>query len=141
MDAIPDPDVLRPGTNQGEFPGEEGQKKALRTTMEGNNTEKKAEHGERETTRVTAATGRGTAAATAGEKTADPGRETVVRKPGTKERRETEEVPAAVWRRRATPGDAAGNQEAAQQTLATFWEERGHSRCVGQNVPDSGGRG
>ncbi|KAJ1207458.1 hypothetical protein NDU88_002849 [Pleurodeles waltl] len=73
MDAIPDPDVLRSGTNQGEFPGEEGQKKALRTTTELGSAEKKAEHGERETTGVTVATGRGTAAAKEGEKTRDPG--------------------------------------------------------------------
>ncbi|KAJ1164545.1 hypothetical protein NDU88_004982 [Pleurodeles waltl] len=44
------------------------------------------------------------------------------------ERREMEEDPAAEWRRRVAPGDAAGNQEAAREILATFWEERGHSR-------------
>ncbi|KAJ1148179.1 hypothetical protein NDU88_001017 [Pleurodeles waltl] len=48
MDAIPDPDVLQSGTNQGEFLGEVGQKKALRTTTEGGSAEEKAEHGERD---------------------------------------------------------------------------------------------
>ncbi|KAJ1113662.1 hypothetical protein NDU88_001904 [Pleurodeles waltl] len=95
---------------------------------------------EGETARATA-TARGTAAAMAGVKAANPGRETVVEITGTAERRKAEKVPAAVWRWRADPGDVAENQEAAHQTLATFWEERGHSRYVGQSVLNSRGGG
>ncbi|KAJ1192957.1 hypothetical protein NDU88_002263 [Pleurodeles waltl] len=48
MDAIPDPDVLPSGTNQGEFLGEEGQKKTFLTTTELSTAEEKAEHRERD---------------------------------------------------------------------------------------------
>ncbi|KAJ1165767.1 hypothetical protein NDU88_006184 [Pleurodeles waltl] len=47
MDEIPDPDVLRSGTNQAELPGEEGQKKAIRPATNGSE-EKKAERGGRD---------------------------------------------------------------------------------------------
>ncbi|KAJ1191243.1 hypothetical protein NDU88_000559 [Pleurodeles waltl] len=137
MDPIPDPDVLWSGTNQGEFPGEEGQKKALRTSTEGNNVEKKAEHGERDNESDSGNRERNSSSDGGREDSKPPERD-CGEETGTTERRETEEDLAAVWRRRAAPGDTAGNQEAAQQTLATFWEERGHSRCVGRNVPDSG---
>ncbi|KAJ1160948.1 hypothetical protein NDU88_001437 [Pleurodeles waltl] len=48
MNAIPDPEVLRSGTNQGELLGKERQKKDIQATTRENNTEKKAEHGERD---------------------------------------------------------------------------------------------
>ncbi|KAJ1101512.1 hypothetical protein NDU88_006579 [Pleurodeles waltl] len=76
-------------------------------------------------------TARGTAAVTAGVKTATPEREKAVEDTGTAEERKAVEVPAAVWRWRAAPGDVAENQEAVHQTLAMFWEERGPSRCLG----------
>ncbi|KAJ1217275.1 hypothetical protein NDU88_004869 [Pleurodeles waltl] len=48
MDTISGPDVLQSGTNQSEFPGEEGQKKALRTATDGSSEEEKPEKGERD---------------------------------------------------------------------------------------------
>ncbi|KAJ1191020.1 hypothetical protein NDU88_000337 [Pleurodeles waltl] len=47
MDAIPDSDVLRSGTNQAELPGEEGQKEALRPATNVRE-EEKAERGGRD---------------------------------------------------------------------------------------------
>ncbi|KAJ1135603.1 hypothetical protein NDU88_002041 [Pleurodeles waltl] len=121
MDVIPDPDVLWSGTNQAEFPGEEGQRKALRTATRAVARRRRKEEGE--TARVTVPV-RGTAEAMAGVQTANPRRERVVENTGMAERRKAEEDPAAVWRRRAALGDVAENQETAQQTLTTFWEER-----------------
>ncbi|KAJ1193691.1 hypothetical protein NDU88_002987 [Pleurodeles waltl] len=82
---------------------------------------------------------RGTAAVTAGVMAETPEREKAVEDMGTAEKRKAEEFPAAVWRGRAAPGDAAENQEAVHPTLATFWEESGHSRGVGQNLRNSRG--
>ncbi|KAJ1205924.1 hypothetical protein NDU88_001344 [Pleurodeles waltl] len=73
MDAIPDPDVLRSGTNQAEFLGEEGQKKALQTATESSSEEEKAERGGRESESDSGGNGERNSSSDAGVKTANPG--------------------------------------------------------------------
>ncbi|KAJ1148637.1 hypothetical protein NDU88_001465 [Pleurodeles waltl] len=131
--------VLRSGTNQADFPGEEGQKKALRTATE-RSKEEKAERGGRDGESDSGGKSERNSSSNGGSEDSKPRERDGDGEPGDGREENGRGRPGGSLEEESSTGRRSGNQEAAQQTLSTFWEERCRSRCVGQNVLNSGGR-